>query len=65
MVTSSLDTSRVKGFEQGTFAKPHKVFIEQIENYDPDFWGNYNYIKPDEPIEQVVRKLGSKIDVLE
>jgi hypothetical protein len=65
MVTSSVDTSRVKGFEQGTFAKPHKVFIEQIENYDPDFWGNYNYIKPDEPLEQVVRKLGSKIDVLE
>jgi hypothetical protein len=65
MVTSSLDTSRVKSFEQGTFAKPHKVFIEQIENYDPDFWGNYNYIKPDEPLEEVVRKLGSKIDVLE
>lgn len=65
MFSSNLDTSNVQPFDRENLTRPHKVFIEQIDNYDPGFWGEYNYIKPDEPIQEVVKKLGSKIDILE
>ncbi|MBS3807770.1 MAG: carboxypeptidase-like regulatory domain-containing protein [Bacteroidales bacterium] len=65
MFVSSVDTTRVSKFEHGEFFKPHKVFIEQVNDYDPLFWGEYNYIKPDEPIRETVSKLGSKINMLQ
>jgi len=65
MFVSSVDTTQVSKFEHGDFFKPHKVFIEQIKDYDPLFWGEYNYIKPDEPLKETVSKLGSKINMLQ
>jgi len=65
MFVSSVDTTNVSKFEHGEFFKPHKVFIEQIEDYDPLFWGEYNYIKPDEPLRETVSKFGSKINMLQ
>lgn len=64
MFVSHVDTSDVSKFERGEIFKPHQVFIEQINAYDPSFWGEYNYIKPNEPIRETVSKLGSKIEML-
>ena len=65
MLTSKVDTSAVEKFQPKQLAKPHKVFIEQLKSFDQEFWGPYNYIRPVEPLEKVIQKLGSKIDVLE
>lgn len=38
--------------------KKSDYFIEEVGDfYDPDFWGPYNTIKPDDPIETAIKKL--------
>ena len=36
--------------------KSDYILTEQIKEYDPGFWKNYNVIKPDEDIENVFKK---------
>ena len=38
--------------------KFNMVFAEKVQNFmDPDFWGEYNIIEPDESIESAIKKL--------
>jgi hypothetical protein len=38
------------------------VFSEQVSAFaDPDFWGEYNVIEPDQSIESAIRKLSKKL----
>jgi len=38
------------------------VFSEKVNNFaDPDFWGEYNVIEPDQSIESAIRKLSKKL----
>ncbi|MFP4488472.1 MAG: carboxypeptidase-like regulatory domain-containing protein [Bacteroidales bacterium] len=37
------------------------IFTEELSAFsDPDFWGNYNVIEPDQSIESAINKLGRK-----
>jgi hypothetical protein len=43
-------------------AKMSDIFADQVTAYkDENFWGEYNYIKPDESIESVINKLNRKL----
>jgi hypothetical protein len=64
MFTSNTDTSVVNNFNNSEITQPHKIFIEEINNYDADFWGEYNYIIPEEPIRETVEKMSSQIKML-
>jgi hypothetical protein len=38
------------------------VFSEKVNDFaDPDFWGEYNVIEPDQSIESAIRKLSKKL----
>jgi len=38
------------------------VFTEQVEAFtDPEFWGDYNVIEPDQSIESAIRRLSRKL----
>jgi hypothetical protein len=38
------------------------IFADQVTYFsDGDFWGEYNYIKPDESIESAISKLNRKL----
>lgn len=38
------------------------VFIEKVEAFtDPEFWGDYNVIEPDQSIESAIRRLSRKL----
>ncbi|MCX6260383.1 MAG: carboxypeptidase-like regulatory domain-containing protein [Bacteroidia bacterium] len=38
------------------------VFSEQVESFtDPEFWGEYNVIEPDQSIESAIRRLSRKL----
>ncbi|MCU0461451.1 MAG: carboxypeptidase-like regulatory domain-containing protein [Bacteroidales bacterium] len=38
------------------------VFSDKVNNFvDPDFWGEYNVIEPDQSIESAIRKLNKKL----
>jgi len=65
MVTNNLKTENIEKFKSKETAKPHKIFIEQIGKYDRGFWGDYNYIIPNEPIQKTIKRLNSRIQMLE
>jgi len=42
--------------------RPSDVFSEQVEAFtDPEFWGDYNVIEPDQSIEAAIRRLSRKL----
>jgi hypothetical protein len=42
--------------------KPSDFFTEEVAAFaDPDFWGDYNVIEPDQSIEAAIRKLSRKV----
>lgn len=64
MATSNIKTNNVKPFSRQSVARAHKIFIEQIEGYDANFWEDYNIIKPDEPVKETLNNIKSKIQKL-
>ncbi len=36
------------------------IFADIIGSYDPEFWGNYNVIKPDDDLSKALREIGTK-----
>ncbi|MFO8235932.1 MAG: carboxypeptidase-like regulatory domain-containing protein [Bacteroidales bacterium] len=65
MISSDIDTSNIRRFDNSEITKPQKVFIEEINDYDPEFWGQYNYILPDEPLKETMKKMNSQIKMLD
>lgn len=42
--------------------RPTDVFSEKVEAFtDPEFWGDYNVIEPDQSIEAAIRRLSRKL----
>ena len=42
--------------------KPTDFFTEEVAAFaDPDFWGDYNVVEPDQSIEAAIRKLSRKV----
>ncbi|MGM0498338.1 MAG: STN and carboxypeptidase regulatory-like domain-containing protein [Bacteroidota bacterium] len=65
MAANNFSKDSVNKFRSGETAKPHKIFIEQVKDYDPSFWGDFNFIKPNEPIKETIERLNTKIQTLE
>ncbi len=44
--------------------KPYVVMIEEVSGFaDPEFWGVYNVIEPEKPIEQAIKKIQRKMKI--
>ncbi len=42
--------------------RPYDVFSEQVSAFaDPEFWGDYNIIEPDQSIESAIKRLSRKL----
>ena len=42
--------------------RPNDVFIERVSAFnDPEFWGEYNVIEPDQSIETAIRRLSRRL----
>jgi RNase P/RNase MRP subunit p29 len=62
MAITSKDTVNVSRFKYSESLKPSQIFVDHVSNYyDEDFWGNYNIIKPEEPIEQAIERISKKM----
>lgn len=56
------DTVNVTKFKLSQSLKPNEVFIDHVSDYyDEDFWGEYNIIKPEEPIEEAIKRISKRI----
>jgi hypothetical protein len=56
---NTVNINKAKYREQ---SKMTDIFADNVNAYkDENFWGEYNYIKPEEPIESVINKLNKKL----
>jgi len=57
MVVTDVDTLNAERFKFKDTAKPHEFFADQLTEYDESFWGEYNFIRPEESLEDALIKL--------
>jgi hypothetical protein len=62
-VMTNKDTANIARFRFAEISKPRDVLVEQIGETDQEFWGSENVIKPDEPIEKTILRLGRKSNI--
>jgi len=56
------DTLNVTKFKLADSIKPNEIFVDHLSNfYDENFWGPYNIIKPEEPIEDAIKRIGRRM----
>ena len=56
------DTVNVTRFKYRDIVNPNDVFVDHLSSkYDEDFWGPYNIIKPEEPIEEAIKRLSKRM----
>lgn len=61
LVITGMDTSGVKRFKGNEVSKVSDIHINQIKDYDPDFWEDFNTIEPETKLDEAVVKLQQKI----
>lgn len=57
MVVTDIDTDNASRFPFRETAHLNEFFTEQIGAYDESFWGEYNFVTPDESLENALVKL--------
>jgi hypothetical protein len=62
MAVTDRDTIHIDKARYRDQTKISDIFADKVNSYkDENFWGEYNYIKPDESIESVINKLNRKL----
>ncbi len=62
MAVTDRNTENISKAKYREQTKMTDIFADKVNAYkDENFWGEYNYIKPEEPIESVINKLNKKL----
>jgi len=62
MAVTDMDANNVDKLKFKNQAKYSDILAEQVHQFeDPDYWGDYNIIKPDESIEAAIDKLNRRL----
>jgi len=61
MAVTDIKTDNVTTFKAKETTDINDLFINQVGGYDEKFWGEYNYIKPDEPLEEALKRISKLI----
>lgn len=62
MAVTDRENENIIKFTGREMAKLSDIFVDQVSTFeDPNFWGDYNTIKPDESIEVAIEKLNKKL----
>ena len=55
-----MDTKNAKPTER---LRSNVVLTDQLTGFaDPEFWGEYNVIEPEKPIEMAIKKIHKKLE---
>lgn len=57
MAVTGLQTENVERFRIRESVNPREVFTDMLGGYDPAFWGPYNYIIPEESLEEALTRI--------
>lgn len=61
MAVTSVNLENVTRFEREELAPIHSVFSKTINRYDPVFWGNQDFLKPEENLLQAIKDMKVKL----
>ena len=61
MVITDIDTVDVKRFKFREITRPETIFTDLINEKSETFWGSYNYIKPEESLENAVDRINAMV----
>lgn len=62
---NNIDTVDVKRFKRIETISTSNVFIDENFQYDHQFWGEYNYMCPDETLEEALVRIQRKLEEIE
>ncbi len=61
MAVTEIDTMNASRFKLREAARQNEFFTDQLGEYDAAFWGEYNFISPDESLEEALVRLNRKL----
>ncbi len=62
MAVTDVDRENITKYRFREATRRNDIFIEQVEDFeDPDFWGEYNIIQPEESIQKAIERLSRKL----
>ncbi|MFC2115638.1 carboxypeptidase-like regulatory domain-containing protein [Bacteroidota bacterium] len=62
MAVTDIDPENITKFKFRESARRDDIFIEKVGDFeDPDFWGEYNIIQPEESIMLAIERIGRKL----
>jgi len=61
LAVTGVNTVNVARFEREELAPVHSVFSKTIKSYDPDFWGNQDFLKPEENLLKELKNMNVKL----
>jgi hypothetical protein len=62
MAVTDIDTRNITKYKFRETTKRSDIFADQVSNFeDPDFWGEYNIIQPEESIQSAIERIGRKL----
>lgn len=64
LVVTKTDSINVNRFRYNETVHSDDIFVEKIGKYDANFWGDYNYIKPELSIEEALNNISNRIKTL-
>jgi hypothetical protein len=65
MATCDMSNKDVAKFDRSEIIRPQVIFMDVPYVYDPDFWGDFNYIVPEEKLSVALQRINSKIEKFE
>lgn len=65
MATCNIETKNVSKFDRQKTIRPHVIFLDVPYTYDPEFWGDFNYIVPEEKLNEALKRINTKIEKVE
>lgn len=57
LAITGINTANVTRFERDELAPLHSIFSETINNYDADFWGDQDFLKPEDNLLQALKNM--------
>jgi hypothetical protein len=57
LAVTAMNTTNVTRFEREELAPVHSVFSKTITSYDRDFWGNQDFLKPEDNLLQALKNM--------
>jgi len=61
MAVTDIKTENVVRFEREEIAPLHSVFSKTIKSYDPEFWGDFDFLKPESNMLQELKNMKARL----